>query len=217
MSMVSEGSRRMPLDGNVISQSIGYLEEKMDRNEIVETSILSNWLSDIFNGVRGNGELLLSGRCDAAESEGIETFLFRHTELLKEPSRIGRVGLNPCRASALGSPFNLFSIMGGDREDGCNKSLFVNFLENPFTCFGSPPSFSTSTHDKNDSNEAMSLSRTPCARRAQLGVPGKSCKIRTYLSFPAWATILKGSSFLSSIIATHSEFCWRLSGDLFIA
>eukprot|EP00804_Cyclotella_cryptica_P026011 CCRYP_018193-RB/>CCRYP_018193-RB protein AED:0.04 eAED:0.04 QI:322/1/1/1/0.83/0.85/7/554/1291 len=203
MSMVSEGSRRMPLDGNVISQSIGYLEEKMDRNEIVETSILSNWLSDIFNGVRGNGELLLTGRCDAAESEAIETFLFRHTELLKEPSRIGRVGLNPCRASALGSPFNLFSIMGGDREDGCNKSLFVNFLENPFTCFGSSPSFATSKHDKIDSNEAMSLSRM-CSSGAT-GVPGiKSCNSNLSI-VSSVGDDFEGFQLSSSIIATHSE------------
>lgn len=190
---VSEGSRKMPPDGNVTSQSIGYLEDKMDGNERVETSILANWLSDIFNGVRGNGELLLLGRVDVSESEAVETFLFRHTDLLKEPSRMGRMSLNPCRASGLGSPFNLFSILGGDREDGCNRSLFDNFLENPFTCFGSE-----TAGDKKDS-EKLSFSKM-CASGAT-GIKG----CNENMSVASLEDDFAGFQMSSSAIATHSE------------
>ena len=191
---MSEGSRKMPPDGNVISQSIGYLEDKMDGNETVETSILANWLMDIFNGIRGNGELILLGRGEVSESEAVETFLFRHTELLKEPSRMGRMDVNPCRASGLGSPFNLFTILGGDREDGCNRSLFDNFLENPFACFGSE-----SQTGRQDS-EKLSLSKL-CASGAT-GVPG-NCS--SNMSMTSIEDDFAGFQLSSSAIATHSE------------
>lgn len=193
---VSDGSRMMPPDGNVTSQSIGYLEDKMDKNEIVDTSILANWLSDIFNGVRGDGEWILHGRGDVAESEAVETFLFRHTELLKEPSRMGRIDINPCRASGLGSPFNLFSILGGDREDGCNRSLFDNFLENPFACFGSE------TAATRQDSEKLTLSKM-CSSGAT-GVPGiKGCN--SNLSTGSIEDDFAGFQMSSSTIATHSE------------
>jgi hypothetical protein len=194
-SMMSEGSRAIPPDGNIVSQSIGYLEEKMDKNEPVEISILSNWLSDIFNGVRGNGELFLTFR-DVAESEAVETFLFRHAELLKEPSQMGSrmgMGLNPCRASTLGSPFNLFSVLGGDREDGCNKSLFDNFLENPFACFGS---------DNNETSEGSE--RTSLAMICSSGATGiEGCNDNVSVSTER--IDFAGFQLSSSAITTHSE------------
>lgn len=193
----SDGSRKMPPDGNIMSQSIGYLEDKMDRNDVVQTSVLANWLSDIFNGVRGSGELILQGRGDVSESEAVETFLFRHTELLKEPSRMGRMDINPCRASGLGSPFNLFSIFGVDKEEGCNGSLFDNFLENPFSCF----STSETTADR-QGNEKLSFSKM-CSSGGT-GVPGiKACN--SNLSTGSIEDDFAGFQVSSSTIARHSE------------
>ena len=48
-SMMSDGSRRMPMDGNVISQSIGYIEEKMDRNEMVVSVLNTSSTSTFVN------------------------------------------------------------------------------------------------------------------------------------------------------------------------
>jgi hypothetical protein len=191
----SSQSRKIPSDGNIISQSIGYLEEKMDKNDTVETSILMHWLSDIFNGVRGNGEWLLLGRGDVSESEAVETFLFRHTDLLKEPSRMGRVDINPCRVSGLGSPFNLFSIFGDNRDEGCNKSMFDSFLDHPFTCFGSNVS---------DGRENEKLSLTKLCSSGGTGVPGiKGCN--SNLSATSMEDDFAGFQMSSSAIATHSE------------
>ena len=74
-TVISEGTRNIPPDGNITSTSFGYLEEKMDRNELVDNTVLANWLYDVFNNVRGNGELILMGRGDVSESEGKTLFM----------------------------------------------------------------------------------------------------------------------------------------------
>mmetsp|Transcript_12910 Transcript_12910/g.23763 ORF Transcript_12910/g.23763 Transcript_12910/m.23763 type:complete len:1288 (-) Transcript_12910:276-4139(-) len=114
--------------GNAITNSYRFLEEKMERNEIVDESLLANWLSDIINGIRGNGEVILYNSVDVVESEAMETFLYRHSET---PDGFGssRMGADK---STLGSPFNLFSA-----KNRClDKSLLENLVENPFECFG---------------------------------------------------------------------------------
>lgn len=198
-SLVSEGTLKgMPRDANLTSQSIVFLGEKMDRNEIVDTAILSNWLSDVVNGVRGNGELLLYSRVDVVESEAIETFLFRHSEPLRgiSPSKMGM----QCRSSNLGSPFNLFSFFASDKEDGCNKSLFDNFMESPFACFGGREAACTSFRK---GSKQIPLSML-CSSGAT-GVPGiKSCSSNLSQASAVEDEFI-GFQVGSSIIATHSE------------
>jgi len=77
------------------------LDEDMDRNAPVDEEKLANWLGDVLNGVRGNGEWLLlpnahaaaasSGivQVDVASSEALETFLYRNTDSLPAPPRGG--------------------------------------------------------------------------------------------------------------------------------
>ena len=190
-----DGSRKIPADGNVISQSIVYLEDKMDKNEAVEASVLANWLSDIFNGVRGSGELLLQSKGDISESEAVETFLFRHTELLNEPSRKEQLSINSCRASGLGSPFNLFSILSGDVEDRSNKSLFDDFLDNPFDCFGSE------TAHRQDSNKLSISNMCASGSTGVLGIKGCNSNLSMSSMDYDFAEFLMSSS----AIATHSE------------
>ena len=77
------------------------LDEDMDKNVPVDEGKLANWLGDVLNGVRGNGEWLLlpsahagsasSGivPVDVASSEALETFLYRNTDSLPAPPRGG--------------------------------------------------------------------------------------------------------------------------------
>jgi len=51
----------------------------------VDSQLLSNWLSDALNGIRGQGELLLSlTTVDIATSESMEAFFYR-SQLVREP------------------------------------------------------------------------------------------------------------------------------------
>ncbi len=112
---------------HAVVQSFKLLEGKMERNEIVNESTLSNWLSDIINGVRGNGEVLLYNYEDVVQSEAMETFLYRNSET---PNGYGWSLGNTQRASSLGSPFDLFSW-----KDRCHgKTLLEGIMENPLDC-----------------------------------------------------------------------------------
>ena len=49
----------------------------------VDSQLLSNWLSDTFNGIRGQGEIMFSlNKVDISTSESIEAFLYR-SELMQ--------------------------------------------------------------------------------------------------------------------------------------
>lgn len=119
-------SKSLTLESNAVIQSFKFMEKKIERNEIVNENTLANWLSDIVNGVRGNGEVLLYNCGDVVQSEAMETFLYRNSTL-----NGGKLhGINQ-RASGLGSPFSKFSW-----EDSCQggKSLLANIMESPIEC-----------------------------------------------------------------------------------
>ncbi|KAL7546805.1 hypothetical protein ACHAWF_010140, partial [Thalassiosira exigua] len=117
---------------NAVPASFRYLDEKIETNETVDEMILANWLSDIINGVRGGGEVLLDNCADVVESEAMETFLYRHSEtangLGSKPGGANRL------ASGLGSPFSMFVGKNGCHPDK-STSMFNTFMENPFECF----------------------------------------------------------------------------------
>jgi hypothetical protein len=130
-AMTSKGSALNSVVGEngafAVVQSFKLLEEKMERNEIVNENTLSNWLSDIINGVRGNGEVLLHNYEDVVQSEAMETFLYRNSET---PNGYVRSLGNNQRASGLGSPCDLFPW-----KDRCHgKSLLEDIVENPLEC-----------------------------------------------------------------------------------
>eukprot|EP00985_Skeletonema_marinoi_P030493 scaffold32308_cov73-Skeletonema_marinoi.AAC.1 len=66
------------------SQSIKFLGKILDQNETVNSNVLASWLSDVINGVRGDGEAALRYDVDILQSEALETFLFRHAEALND-------------------------------------------------------------------------------------------------------------------------------------
>ena len=134
-SLATDATSKVTIDplGNVVAQSFRFLDEKIERlNDTVDETILANWLSDIINGVRGSGEVILDNYVDVVvDSEAMETFLYRHSETT---TGFGPLQLNQ-RASSLGSPFNILSV-----KDACqNKTFFQNLMENPLECLSIEP------------------------------------------------------------------------------
>lgn len=64
-----------------------HLKDMLFSREPVNTKLLTDWLSDIFNYVRGNGELILKQKhpTKIIRSEAMESFLYKITEPLPEP------------------------------------------------------------------------------------------------------------------------------------
>ncbi len=188
--------------GNAVTQSFKFLDAKMERNEIVDENILANWLSDIINGMRGNGEVLLYTCVDVVESEAMEMFLFRHSE---SPNGSGPLGSNQ-RASSLGSPFNLFSV----KETCQNKSLLEYLMDNPFECFGSMDPLcgdkkqkAQQKKDASNKQRMHNISSMMCSSGAT-GVPGiEHCN--SYLSQPDGEVDMAWLQASSQGLATHSE------------
>ena len=133
--------------GSSLAQSFRYLEAKMDQREAVSETVLAEWLSDIINGIRGNGEVIISNRVDVVESEAMETFLYRHSETLGGKT----LGFDPCRASGLGS-LNIFSLIGlSDSKVRCDSKSFGPILD----CFGSEAACVDATKRSNATPLAM--------------------------------------------------------------
>ena len=151
-------------DSNAVTQSFKFLEEKLEGNGVVDENLLANWLSDIINGVRGNGEVLLYNCADVLQqSEAMETFLYRHSEAR---NGMGPSLGSPLHSSNLGSPFNLCSAKDAYR----NKSMFDNMLESPFECFGMQPVWGGDAKMAHDTRRRTPLSAM-CSSGAT-GLPG---------------------------------------------
>ncbi len=182
------------LDANAVTQSFKFLEEKLEGNGIVDENLLANWLSDIINGVRGNGEVLLNNCADLLQqSEAMETFLYRHSDTR---NGIGPSLGSPFHTSNLGSPFTLCSAKDTYRQ----KSMFDNMLESPFECFGMQPVWGEDIKMHQDIRRRTPLSAM-CSSGAT-GLPGiQSCNsLQTEADIDS--TWLQTSS---QGIATHSE------------
>ena len=121
---------------NATSQSIKFLGQILDQNETVNKDMLASWLSDVINGVRGDGEVALRYDVDILQSEALETFLFRHAEALNGVSP-NQMGTNQKRASSLGG-FDLFSFIGDNVGEGCYNNSMLSLgdvINTPFTFF----------------------------------------------------------------------------------
>lgn len=200
-----ETANNIPGD-NAIAQSFKYIDDKMELNNFVDQTVLANWLSDIMNGMRGNGEVLLYNCVDVlSDSEAVETFLYRHSETTANnfwPSRLG--GNHNQRTSSLGSPFNLFTV---GKSGHHSKSLLENFWDNPFECFDTAcgdEKKKRKSHNEYNSRR-MQLSSMMCSSGAT-GVPG----IENCNSFLSQSDAREGNAeWLQSStqggIATHSE------------
>ena len=190
-----------------VSQSYKLLNEKiLEQNESVDETILANWLSDIINGMRGNGEVLLYNCVDVVEeSEAMETFLYRHSSETTTNdnndgfwAQMGGGGGNNRNnrqyTSSLGSPFNLFTVKeegygAAQNNNNNNKGFFENLMENPFECFSMATTQCVGDDTKKRRTPAvahdsrrrgMQLSSMMCSSGAT-GVPGiNNCN--SYLS-----------------------------------
>jgi len=120
------------------------LDDKMDTNEQVECQVLSDWLSDLINGVRGQGEIVVHYHSVdmLIGSEAMETFLYRNTNPLPSPRR-GRSksptsypSQSPTSSSRQSSLNDSF-FSGGS---GANSpdSILKSLVARPFACFAVP-------------------------------------------------------------------------------
>lgn len=152
------------------SQSIKYLGKILDQNETVNNDMLATWLSDVINGVRGDGEVALRYGVDVLQSEALETFLFRHAESLNDVSP-DRMGTNQKRASSLGG-FDLFSFIGNNVGDGCYNDSMLSIgdvMKSPFAVFDACTG--SIDHGKNSSKRGGKKVYSSGAT----GVPGLHC------------------------------------------
>jgi hypothetical protein len=179
---------------NAVTQSFKFLEEKLEGKGVVDEKLLANWLSDIINGVRGNGEALLYNCADVLQqSEAMETFLYRHSD----PRNGNGPSLgSPLHSSNLGSPFNLCSA----KDTYLNKSTFDNILESPFECFGMQPVWGSDSKMPQDTRRRIPLSAM-CSSGAT-GLPGIPACNSLQSEAEIDSTWLQTSS---QGIATHSE------------
>jgi len=91
----------------------------------VDAYILKDWLGDVLNGVRGQGELLLNQRSvDLISSEALEAFLYRNADpLLSIP-----IVQHPKSMSFVPSPSTLDSPWKYSAEKETRESSFVELL-----------------------------------------------------------------------------------------
>lgn len=182
------------LNANAVTQSFKFLEEKLEGNGIVDENLLANWLSDIINGVRGNGEVILHNCADVLQqSEAMETFLYRHSDA---QNGFGASLGSPLHASHLGSPFNLCSA----QENSRNKSMLDSMLDNPFECFGMQTMCEGDSKMPQDARRRIPLSAM-CSSGAT-GLPGIQACNSLQTEAEIDSTWLQTSS---QGIATHSE------------
>ena len=77
-------------DWDPLAVSVQMLDDAMHSNEPVDAKLLAGWFSDVLNSVRGKGELILDHKLmdvDIIHSEAIESFLYKTSEPLPNPSR----------------------------------------------------------------------------------------------------------------------------------
>ena len=103
-------------------------------NVKVDPNLLSNWLSDVLNGVRGQGEWIMRhSKIDLMESEAMETFIYRNTDPLPEPEA------DTLRRNNAGF-WSDSSVHGGSSTRGSSTmspdSILRSLLAKPFACFG---------------------------------------------------------------------------------
>ncbi len=188
---------------NATSQAIKFLGKILDQNETVNNDMLATWLSDVINGVRGDGEIALRYGVDVLQSEALETFLFRHAEALNDVSP-DRMGTNQKRASSLGG-FDLFSFIGDNVGDGCYNDSMLSIgdvIKTPFAVFDACTG--SIDNGKNTSKRGKTIYSSGAT-----GVPGLHCdSILSESDFDdAWLlTSTPNSAAYSELLEAERDF-----------
>ncbi|CAB9525152.1 expressed unknown protein [Seminavis robusta] len=83
-----QGALLLPL----LNIAVGMTDLEQATHE-VDAELLRNWLSDVLNGIRGQGELILgqqqhSRSIDMLQAEAVEAFLYRSTAPLQKPGNL---------------------------------------------------------------------------------------------------------------------------------
>jgi len=149
------------------------LESIIKSNQRVNHKVLEEWLSDILNGIRGQGEqLMYLPSVKIINSESMETFLYRNTDPLPLPdlsSPKSRLSLNTLRQvnlAFLDAKSNSFSWKAPEDEimqiksATSNESTFKYVLTKGLGCFA-PESIG-----EGDRRPSLPLDMISCTSRA---------------------------------------------------
>lgn len=175
----------------LLSVAIGTADLKNTQYE-VEASILRDWLGDVLNGIRGQGEVVLIRQTvDLIRSEAMEAFLYRNTDPLTQPARMDVSNKSHLPiTSILDFPWKDSPI-----KEVKDESFVASLWNKPFSCFP--------IDDMCTGPESVHSPTTP-----QLPLGMMSCSSRALGDV---ATLELQDSFVqyephdSSPLATHSE------------
>jgi len=157
------------------------LEKSMDKNGPVNERFLADWLSDVLNSVRGQGEFILKTP-DVLICESVETFLYRNIDTTDKPDNKIAIGKEtiPLIEDKKGMSSSTMSTASRSSRlgDGCpnffeeglrGNTAIPNFLWRPFSCFGSPDSNVNEKHPtKSSSTFPLPLEMISCSSRSKI-------------------------------------------------
>lgn len=167
----------------------------------VDAPLLQNWLGDVLNGIRGQGELLLDqDEIDLIGSEAVEAFLYRNTESLHSQSLDGQKSARPFHAqpqrSLLDSPW---------RESPVKEVQEASFVESlwtkPFACLPMDSICAVendATAQKAEERKSLPLEMVSCQSRA-LGDATTSLEVKESFSD------FNATPLLSTRLVIHSD------------
>ena len=117
--------------------SMEIMEEALHSDEPVDTKVLSDWLSDILNSVRGKGELILNHKMvEVVQSESMESFLYKTAGPLPRPQRKDKLG------GELGDGVSNWDLIGFgksfdlDGGEGGIQSALAGIVKANLNCLG---------------------------------------------------------------------------------
>ena len=184
----------------VLSIALGRPDDVNLDGMPVEAEKLRNWFSDVLNGVRGQGELILNHQgvnVNLMKSDSMEAFLYRNN---------GPLSLE---GDWQGMPSNHFLESVNDTEE---ESFMQSFLTKPFgfaplelCAGGGSQTVDTTTvtppNNRSGLGRRLPLDMITCSSRAL----GTAATLEVQDSFVDHSTVAGGSPIASNNFAIHSE------------
>lgn len=188
-----EQALRQEFDGGLwlpdLPTAIGRTPNSSNIGMPVEASRLRDWLNDVFNGVRGQGELILEETPDILHADAMETFLYKSSSPTDDDDDVYTIGDGTTR----------------HEEDAAESILTAIFSKPLELCVGPdrghlrPPSSTRSTPDRSmRATPRLPLDLMTCSSRAIGTAPSLDVQDSLVAS-------QAGSANVSSSLVFHSE------------
>ena len=175
-----QGGLVLPL----LSIAVGMTDLEQVTHEI-DANLLRDWLNDVLNGIRGQGELLLGQHhekaVDLIRSEAVEAFLYRNTAPLQKPSNL----INSMMGDVILAKQQ--ELQGRKRRQQQLRQQELDEEEEERSCRNamckpSPRSFSPSSRQTSEEQESFvaSLIKGPLALITEELCVGMGCQANEY-------------------------------------